>query len=227
MNDNQRNQDQLIDLLVDGELDEARRGQLLTSLDDVPDGWRRCALAFLEGQAWKESVRAPAVVAAAPAVSIAPRASAWRFPRRLDSWLSIAASAVFGFGLAMGTDFITDRPVPRVSVAQAPEAPVTQSPDLTLPEATRPDTVTLVIADLNNRQARPIQVPVVADGNGGVDGLQSLPSLVPSQVIEELRRRGHRFERRREYLPVTTADGTDLVVPVDTLRVLPGESIYQ
>ena len=45
-NDNQR----LIDRLVDGELSEHERRTLLESLDTTPDGWRRCALTFLEAQ---------------------------------------------------------------------------------------------------------------------------------------------------------------------------------
>ena len=42
-----------IDLLVDGELSEADRRALLLELEHDPDGWRRCALAFLEAQCWK------------------------------------------------------------------------------------------------------------------------------------------------------------------------------
>ena len=41
------------DLLVDGELSEADRRALLLQLEHEPDGWRRCALAFLEAQCWK------------------------------------------------------------------------------------------------------------------------------------------------------------------------------
>ena len=37
-------------LLVDGVVSVADRRELLASLDDVPNGWRRCALAFLEAQ---------------------------------------------------------------------------------------------------------------------------------------------------------------------------------
>ncbi|MBN2295099.1 MAG: hypothetical protein JXM70_21905, partial [Pirellulales bacterium] len=47
--------DHEIDLLVDGELDEERRRKLLTDLDVNPGGWRRCALAFLESQCWRQS----------------------------------------------------------------------------------------------------------------------------------------------------------------------------
>ncbi|MEK6246575.1 MAG: hypothetical protein N2C12_00250 [Planctomycetales bacterium] len=37
-----------IDRMVDGELDGQDQSQLLASLDDSPDGWRRLALAFVE-----------------------------------------------------------------------------------------------------------------------------------------------------------------------------------
>src|SRR5271169_215402 len=42
-----------VDLLVDGELSEADRRALLLQLEHEPDGWRRCALAFLEAQCWQ------------------------------------------------------------------------------------------------------------------------------------------------------------------------------
>ena len=45
--------EQQVDLLVDGELSEADRRELLLQLEHEPDGWRRCALAFLEAQCWK------------------------------------------------------------------------------------------------------------------------------------------------------------------------------
>ncbi len=47
-----------LDLLVDGELSEEDRRALLRLLDREPGGWRRCALAFLEAQAWKRELPA-------------------------------------------------------------------------------------------------------------------------------------------------------------------------
>jgi len=46
-----------LDLLVDGELDEPDRRTLLQRLEQQPDGWRRCALAFLEAQSWHRELR--------------------------------------------------------------------------------------------------------------------------------------------------------------------------
>jgi len=44
------------DRLVDGEMSDTERRHFLASLDDEPGGWRRCAMAFLEDQAWRESM---------------------------------------------------------------------------------------------------------------------------------------------------------------------------
>jgi hypothetical protein len=55
-----------IDRLVDGELDDAARASLVRALDRSPDGWKRCAAAFLEAQAWTQAARSIAPVAASP-----------------------------------------------------------------------------------------------------------------------------------------------------------------
>ena len=51
------NDDLRFDRLVDDELSDTERRQLLASLDDEPGGWRCCALAFLEAQAWRQTMR--------------------------------------------------------------------------------------------------------------------------------------------------------------------------
>jgi len=45
-----------IDLLVDGELSEDERRELLLRLEREPDGWRTCALALLEAETLRESL---------------------------------------------------------------------------------------------------------------------------------------------------------------------------
>src|SRR5436190_22665968 len=57
----------LLDRMVDGKLNETERRNLLLRLEHSPDGWRRCALAFLEAQAWRLEARA---VVAEPAPSV-------------------------------------------------------------------------------------------------------------------------------------------------------------
>src|SRR5437773_7780048 len=47
--------DPLIDRLVSGDLEETRRQELLAWLEEHPDRWRKCALAFLEAQLWRQA----------------------------------------------------------------------------------------------------------------------------------------------------------------------------
>lgn len=46
-----------LDRLVDNELSPEERRQLLQRLNVEPEGWRRCALSFLEAQAWSDALR--------------------------------------------------------------------------------------------------------------------------------------------------------------------------
>ena len=48
--------DTRFDRLVDEELSEEERRELLGQLDDEPGGWRRCAIAFLEAQCWRQAL---------------------------------------------------------------------------------------------------------------------------------------------------------------------------
>src|SRR4051794_41175929 len=94
MTDNQH----LIDRLVDGELDPAGRRALLVHFETEPGGWRRCALAFLEAQSWREALaplaggsasRSSAVPGTTPLVPRTSDARRWR-PRAAVAagWLS-------------------------------------------------------------------------------------------------------------------------------------------
>jgi hypothetical protein len=47
---------QILDRLVDGELGESERREVLQTLERQPDGWRQCALAFLEAQSWGDAL---------------------------------------------------------------------------------------------------------------------------------------------------------------------------
>jgi len=50
--------DDLIDRIVDGALTPAELRAAIDRIDRLPDGWKRCAAAFLEAQCWRESFRA-------------------------------------------------------------------------------------------------------------------------------------------------------------------------
>lgn len=76
--------DRELDRLVDGELDEDRRRELLVQLETQPDGWRRCALAFLESQALVAALGPRSATAEGQAVELgrasASEPRAWAVP---------------------------------------------------------------------------------------------------------------------------------------------------
>jgi len=131
--------DRRFDLLADGELSEAERRELLSAIEDEPGGWRRCALAFLEGQCWRRelgavrketaerpagavSVSVDAAFADDPAPSVAAgRRSTWLLhttgtPLAMAaSFLASMALGWWAFGPRRGDDFT---PAPPVHVAE-------------------------------------------------------------------------------------------------------------
>ena len=50
------NDPHVLDLLVDGELTDAQERAVIEQLGQSPDGWRRCAMAFLENRCWQRAV---------------------------------------------------------------------------------------------------------------------------------------------------------------------------
>jgi hypothetical protein len=66
MNEPSREQpfNHVIDRIIDGSLGPGELRLAMSRLDREPDGWKRCTLAFLEAQSWREAFRALEVSAA-------------------------------------------------------------------------------------------------------------------------------------------------------------------
>jgi len=224
--------DRWFDLLVDGELSEARRRELLLGLDDEPNGWRRCALAFLEAQAWKEdfSPIAPAPQPEKrPAVASRPGPS-W-LSRHGGTLLAMAASFLVALVLGMQMHGLFSSPGPTASppvelagrepqgigeAAISPESP--QPPD---DENDRPEERPTV-PGIPWRMVRTdsFQLPPAVPRERIDDGwLDSLPPAIPEAVVRQWENDGHRVERNRELVPYRMPDGRQLVVPIDKYQV--------
>jgi anti-sigma factor RsiW len=136
MNATIHDQSRLIDRLVDGELSNNERGELLSRLDQSADGWRTLALAFLESQTWRSALHAPQE----STLQSAPGLPAMGQPRRDRSLLWLAtcvATALLAFGVGRSHN------VPQSPVGQTAKQPVesqavvTQSPaPQTIPQLT-------------------------------------------------------------------------------------------
>lgn len=107
-----------LDRLVDGELDDEARRDLLARFESEPGGWRRCALAFLEAQSWRRAMAAHAAAPAVPAIVSPPRP-------RIGPWLARAATLLLAFGLGWA---MRPAPAPRAIVAPPPIAMPAPSP---------------------------------------------------------------------------------------------------
>jgi hypothetical protein len=191
--------DCLIDRLVDGELPEVERRALLLQLETEPGGWRRCALAFLEAQTWREAFGpladpVPDAVRTLPAVPIhqGRRPSSWRPVARLAG-LAAGLAAAFALGWAW-----RGRPV-----ETAPDAPGAQGVASVPAAPSQPPQPAPI--DLPTREARP-----------------SRPAEQPApleQVVQRLEQRGYQAETQKRLISMELKDGRKIDVPVREVRV--------
>lgn len=99
-----------LDRLVDGELVGTERRSLIARLEQAPDGWRRCALAYLEAQEFRRSMatignpmEAQREKAAVDLHLDAPSPSAVRRgPSSASRWLVLASALMVSFAVGMG-----------------------------------------------------------------------------------------------------------------------------
>jgi hypothetical protein len=226
----------LIDLLVDGELDDSQRRELLKSLDQKPDGWRRCALAFLEAQCWKQTLgrlvaepeaRRPATSeephsAAKPATSTAPQAAARPAPGRspfVGRWGTALAMAASVLVALLISNYI--RPGGPSSAPRGPggidSANLVQSPG----GASSNDPWRMVTLTSNDPAGGEQSFRLPAREGKQLDaGWWQTPSpTIPQDVMKALRDSGHEVQQSRQFLPVPMQDGRKLVIPVDQVDV--------
>lgn len=120
---------QELDRLVDGRLEESAYRELLCQIDADPNGWKQCALAFLEHQALEKELTAlqsdPSTQLLAcmggiesdpEAISLKPaslESSPSNRSRSMVGWVSMALCVVCGLAIGLGLNSqIRDRLVP-------------------------------------------------------------------------------------------------------------------
>lgn len=218
-----------IDRLVDGELSEAERHDLLSRLDAEPDSWRQCALAFLEAQSWREAMRSISANSVEPAAVADRDRASWR---RLRSVLATACSLLLalGVGFAVGGLFDGDPTLaPPEHVAEGPEVkkpaeskPVEEPAAEAISESEVPvQFVAIPAQDPVSGDTDSIQMPVVPHEYLGEGWPYQLPAVVPEDVVKTLRRQGREVVQQRRLVPFQAADGSRVVFPVDEVEVVP------
>jgi hypothetical protein len=206
-----------IDRLVDGELDDAERRELLLRLENDPEGWRRCALAFLEDQAWRKALAGvaspgsrPEPVEVTPTLPMVVRGRA----RRLAIAASVIA-ATFAAGFAAGGSW---RPPGRVEVAQNPPAgtikPASAGQDRPIKQVGW-----LNLEDGSAGESPTRRVPILSGPGLDDRWLRQQPPAVSDYDRAQWERRGYQVDERRRLVSVDLEDGRRVSIPVDEVQV--------
>lgn len=215
--------EQQLDLLVDGEMSEADRRALLLQLEHEPDGWRRCALAFLEAQCWKTELGqiAPRAVrvlsppeAARPEPSSSPSTKRWRQNWRQYAATVLTISASFLLALVVGMGLSGNLPHTPGSSDLLPtvaDFPKSQSNGLEM--------VTLSVGNSSDGHDQTVCVPAQRREALDQDLWQQIPDAIPPEMQQAFQQSGYRAVQQREIVPVPMKDGRCLVVPVDRVQV--------
>ena len=218
--------DDQLDRLVDGELSEPERREVLSGLDKEPEGWRRCALAFLVAQSWCDAMGA--MLREAPE-TVRSSISATRHPawlRRHETLLAMAAS----FAVALVVSSVVRPmffpsagpalpPTQLAAVGQNQEPPMQQLGGAAAPSATPWRMVTVSVPDGLHGAREPIQLPAMEQDHWNGDWLGNLPQALPPAMLQALQQSGRRVQQSRELLPIPLEDGRRLVVPVDQIDI--------
>jgi hypothetical protein len=233
------NEDQLIrgtkpgqlDRLVDGELTTDEYRELLRTLDAQPDGWRRCALAFLESQAWSRELKAMRQEAeVTPPATTTRSAVPWR-SARWPNLLAVAACFVIAFSLGL----VFRAAWPGANAGPSPaiaERAGTSGAPTTVAEGDGQPTTPLVprgsVQFVLDGGEQPVDVPVYDWSPEHAGWLSEQNPRVPSDVRRALQRLGGQLQWRRHVVPVRTQDGRSVLFPIDQLEITPvGDHRFQ
>jgi hypothetical protein len=229
------NDDIRFDRLTDGALSPQEYKSLLASLDDEPGGWRRCALAFLEAQAWRGELgaiaREPIEMPSPPQPMVrqsAAKPSPWKYPLMA---LAMAASFLlaFGLGLAARTSWFGDGAAPAgaLAVDNAPRDSQENHPRASAHDSQFASddgplgNIQLVLEGANDGAGpRQVELPVYHIRHGGATYLDDNISALPPEIQQLLQHNGLQLLRERTLLPLELEGGQQMVVPVEDFKLV-------
>jgi hypothetical protein len=229
------------DRLVDGELSESERRCLLASLDAEPEGWRRCAFAFLEAQTWRESFGDLTHALCKPSILPTPSTSPPSPKKRkkplgaMGTVMAMAASFLIALGLggwifhgprggslAPPANMIVNNdnspaisPLPAVLAGGDDRI----SPSTPKSPASTPWQMVQLRAPGITGNNEPLQLPALPRERLDENFLNTVPNPLPDDVRQAFERTGHEVHTHRELVPVQLKDGRQLIVPVDQVDV--------
>jgi hypothetical protein len=240
--------DDFIDRIVDGTLTPAQLRTAMDQLEGQPDGWKCCALAFLEAQCWGEAFRALDEPAGSPRAIASPglptaerpkvRSSGpWR--RRVLAAGVTAASFVLGWMLHWERPPVPigepARPTARAMlIAQDVSEPPPGTPGVVDPPRSTDDLAralrddrspprdgdaVVAVARLRiGADGETAEVPILAGPGIDAAWLRDQPPPLTESAQALWQGRGYEVDQRRQILTTTLADGRLVTVPIDQVE---------
>jgi hypothetical protein len=233
--------DDLIDQIVDGALTPAQLHAAIDCLDREPDGWKRCALAFLEAQCWRESlclVGAP-IAKSFKAESTFPQLNDVDPIRTVRRWISrglaasvVAASFALGWlghdghrGSRSGGDVAVrsgeaetkphDIPKPETITSTAGDA---ARPAVVEAVGSRYDVTMVAQLRVGSADAKS-SLPILAGPGINTEWLKNQPPPVSQHGQAVLQQHGYQVDQRRRLISATLGDGRRVTVPIDQVQI--------
>jgi len=219
--------DARFDRLVDGALSPTEYKIFVAALEDEPGGWRRCAIAFLEAQAWGKEFAAirrteqdaPFVPPPAEMKGVHPR----RYWFAAGSMLCAAASLLLAFGLGIFTHGRLFTPRNMDGIATSPSSKAALKPEVSPDEPAEKDGIDHVRLVIDRGAGLSPQEIVVSLQDAAEPGSNYVPAepAISDRVLRSLRLRGHKIDRQQEYIPIDLQDGRHVILPVEEYRITP------
>jgi hypothetical protein len=239
----------VVDRIVDGSLGPGDLRLAFSRLDREPDGWKRCTLAFLESQCWREAFRALGAPSdlgrGCEPDSIRPALGKFDRPRR-RIWRGTAAAGIIAASFALGWLSHVSRPRdlagPTVLVPPSPivaqvlddsssEPVIPASVDPARPTRSdrrfaadrsppNPGEIVQTVAQVRiGPEGAGATVPILAGPGINGDWLRAQPPPLSEYEQVVLQRHGYQVDQRRRLLIATLADGRRVSVPIDQVQI--------
>lgn len=237
--------DLLLDRLVDGELDRDEYAAVVRRLDADPQGWKRCALAFLEAQAWRRELSALAAEPATGPPLPAGHSGAAASQHRGLWLLAIAASWLLVFAIGRFSAPVAERGQPAaaprpVAVGQPEQSEgmdggAESAPSDLLAQTKQPwGNLQLQLANTvgwegaEGWQGDQVEVPVYNLPGGSDQWMLSEHSEIPPAMVDAIQQMGNRVRRRQDVVPIPLDDGNQVLLPVEHVEIVPvSRQLYQ
>jgi hypothetical protein len=229
--------DRLLDLLVDGELAEPERRVLLARLEAEPDGWRRCALAFLEAQCWRDASRSLADLArSAPGKPLVDPwdgegLATWPRPRQpigpLAGWAGIAAGLIAAFSLGIAaSSALRIAPAKNTAVglqsqpAGAPAAATSSPPTRHIKEPVPVDRGrTFALVRLGQNGSSVTEVPILEGTGFDEEWLDPRSHALPESLVSQWNQEGFQVEKRSRLVSMGLPGGQRVAIPLEEVKL--------